>query len=54
MKDMIFLGVITICNLILAYKEDGSVSPINLIACIGSLIYFVYLYYSKEKDNENK
>lgn len=50
---MIFWGVITICNLILACNVDGSVRLINLIACIASGIYFMYLH-SKEEDNENK
>ena len=51
---MIFWGVITICNLIFACDKDGLLSSINLIAGIGSLIYFVYLFYSKKEDNENK
>lgn len=54
MKNMIFWGVITICNLILACNKDCLLSSMNLIASIGSLIYFVYLFCSKEKDNENK
>lgn len=54
MKDMIFWGVITICNLILMHNVvDYSLRIINFIACIVSAIFFVYSY-SKEDDNENK
>lgn len=51
MKDMIFWGVIAICNLILARNVDGSLSIMNLIAYFLSGIYFVYLYI-KERKNE--
>ena len=39
MKDMIFWGVIIICNIILMHNGvDGSVRIINIIACIVSAI----------------
>lgn len=50
---MIFWGVITICNLILAHNEDSLLSSINFFACIGSTIYFIYLYINETK-NKNK